>query len=213
MSHLEAVIFDHDGVLVDSEPIAHEIWCDILDEAGVRYDRAEVHGFVGLTDPDAHATMADRPGMPPLDQFLAMYESRRDARFTEELRPFPDAYQTVRVLAAEGVPLGVATNAPRSLLEMSLDLTGLGRYFQVKVARTDVPRGKPAPDVYLEAARLLATAPDRCLAIEDSMTGARAAAAAGMRVVTIARNGEAPGEFSSIRELDADLIMVWLGLR
>jgi HAD superfamily hydrolase (TIGR01509 family) len=211
MSTPAAVVFDHDGVLVDSEPIALDVWCRILDERGVPYQRSEVESLVGLTDPDAHARMADRPGMPALAEFMDEFEYRRDNRFVDELRPFSDAWEAVRTLAGEGIPLGVATNATRALLELSLEITGLGRYFDATAARTDVPHGKPAPDVYLEAARRLGIEAHRCLAIEDSATGAEAAAAAGMRVVTVARQGIGPEGFASIASIDAGLILTWMG--
>ena len=206
-----AVVFDHDGVLVDSEPIALDVWCRILDERRVPYERSEIEAFIGLSDPDAHARIADRPGMPGLEEFIDEFEQRRDARFERELRPFPDAWEAVRHLAGVGVPLGVATNATRDLLRLSLEITGLGRYFEATAARTDVPNGKPAPDVYLEAARRLGVSPRRCLAIEDSATGAASAAAAGMRVVTVARRGVGPAGFASIPSIDADVILTWMG--
>lgn len=209
-----AVVFDHDGVLVDSEPIALEVWCRILDEHRVEYEPHEVEAFVGLTDHDAHARFADRLGMPDFPTFISEFERRRDARFVGELQPFPDAAETVRTLSAEGIPLGVATNATRSLLELSLDVTGLGRYFEATAARTDVARGKPAPDVYLEAASRLGVPPHLCLAVEDSATGAVAAAAAGMQVLTISRDGSwLSTDFAAASAIDAGLILTWLGLR
>ena len=208
-----ALVFDHDGVLVDSEPIAIDVWCTILNERGVRFERSEVEAMVGLTDAAAYALLAGRPGLPAFPDFLDEFERRRDARFEAELRPFPDAWESVRTLAAEGIPMAVATNATRELLELSLGITGLGRYFDTTVARTDVVNGKPAPDVYLEAASRLGVEPSRCMAIEDTSTGAQAAAAAGMRVVTVARNGSGLPGYASMPAIDADSILSWMGLR
>jgi HAD superfamily hydrolase (TIGR01509 family) len=208
-----AVVFDNDGVLVDSEPIALDVWCELLDEHGVGYEPREVDALVGLTDPAAHAQFAGRRGMPALQPFLVEFEERRNARFRRELRPFPDAWDAVRQLAAEGVRLGVATNATRDVLELTLAITGLDRYFEAAVARTDVAAGKPAPDVYLAAAARLGVDPSRCLALEDSPTGAAAAAGAGMRVVTVARDGHSFGGYASVPSIDAELILSWMGLR
>ena len=213
MSLPEAVIFDHDGVLVDSEPIALGVWRSILDEHAVEYRTHEIEAMVGLTDAASHASMAGRPGMPGFEEFIVEFEQRRDARFVEKLRPFPDAAEAVPALAFEGIPLGVATNATRKLLELSMSLTGLGRYFSASAARTDVAEGKPAPDVYLAVAAALGIAPAACIAVEDSATGAAAARSAGMRVVTVARTGSPPPGFASVPAIDAELLLTWMGRR
>jgi HAD superfamily hydrolase (TIGR01509 family) len=114
-------------------------------------------------------------------------------------------------LAAEGIPLAVVSNSPRRRLDSALEVSGLGRYFTVSVSADDVARPKPHPDPYLRAAELLGIAPGAVVAVEDSPTGAASAAAAGMRVVTVDRGGGHVGPLASVTEVDAGLILTWLG--
>jgi len=105
-------------------------------------------------------------------------------RYREQLPLVPGAVDAVRRLAARW-PLGVASSSNRELIDLVLELSGLAQFFRVTLSSEEVPRGKPAPDVYLEATRRLGVPPERCAAVEDSRNGIRAAKAAGMRVVAI----------------------------
>ena len=125
------------------------------------------------------------------------------ASFDRGLRVFPDAAECVAALAFDGVPLGVASTSRRDRLDLTLGRSGLARYFQATVAGDEVPRGKPAPDVYLAAAERLGVRPVDCLAIEDTGLGAAAAMAAGMRVIGVAR---VPGEVGRLLGAGAGLV-------
>lgn len=208
---MRAVVFDCDGVLVDSEPVALGLWRDLLDEYRTPYDPAEVAALVGISDPDAHGRFAGRPGMPSRDVFLAEFARRRAEGFRRHLMAFPDAAEAVPELAAAGIPMAVASNAPREALDLALEVSRLGRYFPVAVSSEEVERPKPAPDVYLDAATRLGVDPADCLAVEDSVAGAAAAAAAGMRVVTVARSGLPIDGHAFVMNIDASTILTWLG--
>jgi HAD superfamily hydrolase (TIGR01509 family) len=106
--------------------------------------------------------------------------------------------------------MAVASSSRRHALEGKLELTGLDRYFDVIVGGDEVPHGKPAPDVYLEAARRLGVSAADCLAIEDADLGAASAVAAGMRVVMILRNGSISSKYASVSEITADVINSWM---
>jgi HAD superfamily hydrolase (TIGR01509 family) len=123
---------------------------------------------------------------------------------------FDDAADTVRSLAAQAVTMAVASSSRRHALEGKLELTGLDRYFDVIVGGDEVDHGKPAPDVYLEAAARLGVAPTACLAIEDADLGAQSAAAAGMRTVMVLRDGSVSPRYASVTEITADLISAWM---
>jgi HAD superfamily hydrolase (TIGR01509 family) len=134
--------------------------------------------------------------------------------YRERLPLLPGARKAVERLADRG-PLGLATSSNRPILELVLELAGLTEYFQVTVSSEEVGRGKPAPDVYLEAARRLGVAPELCAAIEDSHNGIRSAHAAGMRVIAIPNREFPPDEESlgladvvldSLEELSPELV-------
>jgi HAD superfamily hydrolase (TIGR01509 family) len=123
---------------------------------------------------------------------------------------FDDAVATVRSLAAQGTTMAVASSSRRHALDGKLALTGLNRYFDVMVGGDEVEHGKPAPDVYVEAARRLGIPPADCIAIEDADLGAESAAAAGMRAVMIRRDGSISADYASVTEITADLISAWM---
>ena len=219
-----AVIFDCDGVLADSETLVVSAWIDVLCRHGYRPTERDVAACFGITDVDCYALVvasAREAGVELPRWSLIEREARAliELRYPHELRAFPDATEAVRALAMEGLPLAVASSSPRWRLDMTLELLGLARYFDQTVAGDDrrhgePMRGKPAPDLYQEAARLLGVDAGSCIAIEDSANGARAATAAGMRVIVVARPGAplVPGA-ASVSELDAELIFTWLGMR
>jgi len=185
-----AVIFDCDGVLVDSEPHSAVAWMAVLGPRGHRATAADVAACTGLgyTGTYAHLAAVDPAvPLPPAEELWPDLLAALAASFEEGLRVFPDAAACVTALAFEGVPLGVASSSRRERLELTLERSGLDRYFQATVSSDDVEQGKPAPDVYLLAAVRLGVRPHDCLAIEDTGRGAVSAVAAGMRVLGVAR--------------------------
>lgn len=207
---IRAVVFDCDGVLVDSEPLADEIWGRVL--AGYGYEMTIDDGTAcrGTSEATTHAYFAERADVPPFDAFMAELDAIRVPVYEERLVAFDDAVDTVRLLAAEGVVMAVASSSRRHALEGKLVLTGLDRYFDVIVGGDEVTHGKPAPDVYLEAARRLGVPPSECLAIEDADLGAESAKVAGMRTIMVRRDGSLSSHHTTVTEISAALINAWM---
>ncbi len=207
-----AVVFDCDGVLVDSEGLVGEIWGTELARRGVRLTAEDGEECRGRTDPDCYEILARERDLPPWEEFDAAVRETTEARYRSELRPFPDAADAAAALAFRAIPLAVASSSPRWRLDLALEVTSMARYFEATVSGDDVARGKPAPDIYLAAAAGLGVDPGACLAVEDAAAGADAAAAAGMRVVVVQRPGApvVPGH-AAVSELDPELLLTWLG--
>lgn len=209
---IRAVIFDCDGVLVDSEPLAAEAWRRVLVRHGYTLTDEDVEYCRGLTVADMYPYLTSRADLPPFDDLLAYVDAVRGPLYADHLEAFPDAVATVQALALDGVPLAVASSSRRRLLIDKLERFDLLRYFQAIVGGDEVDRGKPAPDVFLTAAERLGVAPDNCLVVEDATTGAEAAVAAGMRVVIVHRGGKLVVGHASVSTIDATLIRSWMGL-
>jgi HAD superfamily hydrolase (TIGR01509 family) len=187
---LAAAIFDCDGTLVDSEPLARVAWERSLAPHGYEIDDAEYAGLIGRPYAQVHGFFAERiPGLEPLDAFWDGYSTRLFELIDAELVTFDDALETVRGLAARGVAVAVASSSPRARLDRTLARAGLSGVFPVSVAGDEVEHGKPAPDMFLAAAARLGVEPGRCAVIEDSAPGVAAALAAGMTTVGVARDG------------------------
>jgi HAD superfamily hydrolase (TIGR01509 family) len=179
----DAVIFDCDGVLVDSEILAVEVELALLGELGLPYEeRAFKARFLGMHDlafRDAiDADCRARTGAPLPAGFLDEVHARRRRAVSERLREVSGAAAAVGALA---LPKAVASSTGAAFLQRKLALTGLWPLFDPHAYSADlVPNGKPAPDIFLYAAEAIGVAPARCLALEDSANGVRAAVAAGM---------------------------------
>jgi HAD superfamily hydrolase (TIGR01509 family) len=186
----QAVIFDCDGTLVDSEPLARIAWERSLAPYGYAIDDAEYAGLIGLPYPKVHGFFADRiPALAGPDPFWDAYSGALFELIDTALEPFDDALETVRELRARDVAVAVASSSPRARLNRTLARAGLADAFAVTVAGDEVARGKPAPDMFLAAAERLGIAPAHCAVIEDSAPGVAAGLAAGMRTVGVARDG------------------------
>ena len=207
---VNAVVFDCDGVLVDSEPIADEVWALVLAERGYTMAAEDAVACLGTSEPTTYAYYARRADVLPYEEHMAAIDEIRIPVYEERLEVFPDAFDTVRSLAAQGIPMAVASSSRRPDLDSKLALTGLDRYFDAFVGGDEVEHGKPAPDVYLEAARRLGVSPSDCIAIEDAEHGAAAAVAAGMRAVMVRRNGSISPSHATVSEVTADLITAWM---
>jgi HAD superfamily hydrolase (TIGR01509 family) len=182
---IDAVIFDLDGVLIDSEQVWDTAREQLVRERGGRWHNRAQRDMMGMSSNEWSRYMHNELGLPEAAAEINDEVVRRmTGLYREHLPLLPGAREAVERLA-EGRPLGLATSSNRPILELVLELAGLEEYFQVTVSSEEVGRGKPAPDVYLEAARRLGVAAVRCAAIEDSHNGIRSAHAAGMRVVAI----------------------------
>jgi len=185
MTTFDLVIFDCDGVLVDTETINNEVISQLLNEAGLEMSPEEVaRRTTGLAYSEMWEMFEDEvPGSLPVDieeQQLTL----ESERFRKELLPIPGVVETVRCLGAAGIPMCVASNGTREKMVVTLEVTGLAGYFGDKFYGVDqVAYGKPAPDIYLLAAQNMGVPPSRCVVIEDSYPGAQAGLAAGMTVL------------------------------
>jgi beta-phosphoglucomutase len=192
-----AVIFDMDGVLVDSEPLYDQATTLFLRDFGVEADSAFYDRLRGLTLPAVWGSLKDRYALPqPLAELAAESSRRLDLFFAElpGLEPMPGARELVAALRTEGVALAVASSSRRSRVELLLRRLGLEPAFAAVVSGDDVERGKPDPEIFLAAADRLDVAPARCAVLEDADRGVRAALAAGMRCVALDRGqGGQPG--------------------
>jgi HAD superfamily hydrolase (TIGR01509 family) len=182
---IEAVIFDLDGVLLDSEQLWDEAREQLARERGGRWHENAQRDMMGMSSPEWSRYMHDVIGLPePPEEISHEVVERLAKLYREHLPVVPGAREAVERLAARW-PLGLATSSNRELIDLALELLGVQHLFKATVSSEEVLRGKPAPDVYLEAARRLGVEPTRAAAIEDSENGILAAKAAGMRVIAI----------------------------
>jgi HAD superfamily hydrolase (TIGR01509 family) len=180
---IEAVVFDLDGVVVDSEQVWDDVREQLVRERGGRWSESAQADMMGMSSPEWSRYLHEELGLPEPPEALNEEVVRRMlARYREDLPLLEGAVDAVRRLAGS-FPLAVASSSNRPLIEAVLQTAGIGDLFAAVVSSEEVARGKPAPDVYLEAARQLGVAPGRCAAVEDSSNGLRAAHAAGMRVL------------------------------
>jgi len=182
---IDAVVFDLDGVLLQSEEVWDAVRERYVRERGGRYDEEVQRAMMGMSAPEWSRYLHDEAGVweDPEDINRDVVERMLEA-YRHELPLLPGAEEAVR-RAAAAFPLGLASSSNRTIFEEVLELAGLAECFSATVSSEEVERGKPAPDVYLEAAQRLGVAPERCAAVEDSHAGIRSARAAGMRVVAI----------------------------
>jgi HAD superfamily hydrolase (TIGR01509 family) len=183
---IEAIIFDCDGVLVDSEPIVNRLFVEMLDELGYRLDYDQtLREFSGGTMAGRLASTERRFGWRAPADFTARFDERLSAAFERDLRPVPGVRE---VLATLSVPWCVASNGSHEDVRPRLGCAGLLADFDPPVfSATEVAAGKPAPDLFLLAAARLGARPERCVVVEDSVPGVRAGVSAGMPVLGLAR--------------------------
>lgn len=181
----DAVIFDLDGVLVDSEQLWNRAKEAVVREAGGRWRDDAPRAMMGMSSPEWSSYMHDELGVDhdPGEINLAVV-GRIERLYRSSLPLLPGAVDAVRGLDTRW-PLGLASSSNREIIDLVLELSGLADAFVATLSSEEVTRGKPAPDVYLEAARRINADVRRCVAIEDSSNGLRAAAAAGMAVIAV----------------------------
>ncbi|HEY4237346.1 MAG TPA: HAD family phosphatase [Gaiellaceae bacterium] len=198
----EAVVFDLDGVLLQSEEVWDAVRERYVREAGGRYDEEVQRAMMGMSAPEWSRYLHEEAGVreDPEDINRDVVERMLDA-YRRELPLLPGAVEAVR-RTAESLPLALASSSNREIFEAVLNLAGIADCFSATVSSEEVARGKPAPDVYLEAARRLGAEPERCAAVEDSHAGIRSAKSAGMRVVAIP-NASYPPDDEALELADA----------
>jgi HAD superfamily hydrolase (TIGR01509 family) len=212
---IDAVVLDLDGVILETEALWNEVREGLTRERGGRWsDRAQAD-MMGMSSIEWSRYLHDELGvLEPPEEISREVVRRMAERYAEDLPLIDGAVDAVKRLAHRW-PLGLASSANRHLIDRALELSGLVFYFRATVSSEEVERGKPAPDVYLEAARRLGVEPTRCAAVEDSASGIRSAHAAGMLVVAIPnRDFPPPPEvleladvtLESIKELEPETI-------
>jgi HAD superfamily hydrolase (TIGR01509 family) len=193
-SVIEAVVFDLDGVIVDSEHVWDAAREALARERGGRWHEGAQQDMMGMSSVEWSRYMHDVIGLKdPPEEISAEVVRHLEATYREELPLIDGATEAVARLA-ERWPLAVASSSNRPIIDLVLELSGLDRFFLATVSSEEVPRGKPAPDVYLEAARRLGVDPERSAAVEDSRNGILSASAAGMLVVAIPNTRFPPDE-------------------
>jgi HAD superfamily hydrolase (TIGR01509 family) len=186
---IEAVVFDVDGVLIDSEPVWERVRRQFTADHGGRWPDDAQDRMMGMSTGEWSAYISADFGLAralPPARVAELVIAQMTAQYERHLPLLPGATDAVRALAGRW-PLAVASSAPAALIAVVLDASGLRPLFKAAVSSEEVPRGKPAPDVYLEAATRLGVAPGACAAVEDSSNGLRSAAAAGMAVIAVPR--------------------------
>jgi HAD superfamily hydrolase (TIGR01509 family) len=213
---IEAVVFDLDGVILESE----EMWDDVREcyvrARGGRYDADAQRAMMGMSSKEWSRYIHERLGVEATPaEINADVVELMVARYREHLPVVPGAREAVERMGG-AFPLGLASSSNRPLIDVVLELAQLGKHFRATVSSEEVAHGKPAPDVYVEAARGLGVPPERCVAVEDSHPGIRSAKAAGMFVVAIPNPHYPPDEdalaeagvvLTSIRDLTPDIIL------
>jgi HAD superfamily hydrolase (TIGR01509 family) len=189
-----AIVFDLDGVLIDSEQRWNGAKEALVRETGGRWRDDAPSVMMGMSSPEWAAYLRDDLAVPMEGEEISREVVRRmEEGYRQELPLLPGASEAVRALAARW-PLGLASSANRELIDLVLELADFGDAFRVTVSSEEVERGKPAPDVYLAAARGLGVEPAACVAVEDSSNGLRSAAAAGMTVIAVPNPHYPPAE-------------------
>jgi HAD superfamily hydrolase (TIGR01509 family) len=183
---LEAVIFDLDGLMVDSEPLAYQAWQMVLQSIGRDLDDATYSKMVGLRLEESSSLLKQALGLPFSSSELAAKKEVYLAKICEQgIPPMPGLDEIVSAIERRSIPWGVATSSRRSYAIDILDQLDLLDSCQAIAGGDEVPKGKPSPDLYLLAAARLNMLPKACLALEDSVPGAKAALSANMTVVGV----------------------------
>ena len=191
---IEAVVFDLDGVLLQSEEVWDAVRERYVRERGGRYDEEVQRAMMGMSSPEWSCYLHEDAGVPDSpDRINRDVVERMLEAYRHELPLLPGAVEAVR-RTAETFPLALASSSNREVFEAVLGLAGIADCFRATVSSEEVERGKPAPDVYLEAARRLGVPPENCAAVEDSHAGIRSAQSAGMRVLAIPNASYPPDE-------------------
>ncbi|MFI0261478.1 HAD family hydrolase [Streptomyces sp. NPDC017056] len=209
----DLIIFDNDGVLVDSEPISNTIMAGYLTELGhpTSYEES-IRDYMGAAMHRVHDLVKERTGQLLPEDFEATLHSRVFEAFERELEPVAGVDEVLGKLTADGTPYCVASSGSHERIRVGHRKTGLEEWFEEEwiFSSQDVGKGKPAPDLFLHAAREMGVAPERCAVIEDSPLGVQAAVAAGMDVYgftamtpaeKLTAAGAVTGLFASMAEL------------
>ena len=210
---LRHVIFDCDGVLVDSEPISMRADVVLLKRYGIEISEAEAHHrFVGTTFQAMLDMMTDAHGVVFPEGLHEVKNRMVEEMYRSELQAVDGVVDVLEVLKAKGLSLSIGSNSPKARVELALELSGIAPYFDRIITYQDVKQGKPAPDIFLKAAERAGMAPVQCLVVEDSITGVTAGVAANMRTIGfVGTHCEPESHSTSLKAIGAAEII--LGMR
>ena len=201
------MIFDLDGVLIDSETAWNDARRELVEESGGSWRDDAQRAMMGMSSVEWSRYMHEELGVPmSAEAISAEVVKRLERLYRERLPLLPGAREAVVSLASRW-PLAIASSANRSIIALVLELAALSDCFPATVSSEEVAHGKPAPDVYLEAARRISCEPASCAAVEDSANGLRAAAAAGMAVIAIP-NRDFPPDAAALASADVVLASI-----
>lgn len=204
IAEIRAVVFDLDGVLLDSEPLHFRAARRVFAERGKVLTEAEYRLWIGRGTSDTWtAWKAEYRFAEEVSELIARDEEARREEIRRGVDPIPEAAALARDLAARSLPLAIASSSTLETIDAELAAVGLSEIFPLRVSGEEVERGKPAPDIYLRAAERLGLPPRACLAIEDSPAGVRAASAAGLTCIAVPTPWTCDGDFS---EADVTLL-------
>jgi len=190
----DAVIFDLDGVLADSERLWSEAKEALTRETGGTWRDEAPAAMLGMSSPEWSRYLHDELGVPlEPGEITSRVVARMVVLYRERHPVYPGAPESVRAISARW-PVGLASSANREIIELFLEVSGLAGRFAATVSSEEVAHGKPAPDVYIEAARRIGVPASGCVAVEDSSNGLRSAAAAGMMVIAVPSPDYPPAE-------------------
>lgn len=195
----KAFIFDMDGVIIDSEPIHFEVDRLTAKHFGVDMTQEDLERFVGMTNPEMWTIIRQEHGIPHTVDEIIAFQSVRKRQYLDEadIGPIPGIVELLEELRKHRIAIGLASSSPRSFIEAVLGKFGIRGYFSCVVSGEEVPAGKPAPDIYLEAARQLDVPPEQCVVLEDSRNGVLAAKRAGMRCIGYANPNSGQQDLSA----------------
>ncbi len=196
----EAIIFDMDGLLVDSERVWHIAEDEVFASRGLDYTDELRASIIGLRMDEFMARLQAHFRIEePLADLTAEVNANMLRMIPTMVQSQPGAVELLQLVQQRGWPLAIASSSPMAIIDATLRSQGWDEVFRLRCSADNVARGKPAPDVYLQAAKLLGVAPQRCLALEDSPNGARAAVAAGMTCYAVPdRSHSQPDAFTGI---------------
>jgi len=180
---LKTILWDMDGTLIDSEPAHEKAFHDALNSLGVSVPANAHDEMLGSSFVEVHQKVVELTG---LDITLEAWRTEKWQHYkacSKSITPLKNTQAILDAFTAKGIPMALVSNSSRDEVNLNLEVTGLAHYFQLTISRDDVDNGKPAPDCYLAAAMALSLSADECLVVEDSVTGAKAGLAAGMKTL------------------------------
>jgi HAD superfamily hydrolase (TIGR01549 family) len=184
---LKAVIFDMDGVLIDSEPFHLVVNEKIFADLGINLSEDEYHSYIGTTHKDMWRTIKERHNLPQSVPELVNMQVSGNINYIKEEDIEPIKIKGVAELlfkiASENIKIGIASSSPTEVIELVINKLNISNYFSAIVGGEEIERGKPSPDIFLKASKRLNTDPSECIVIEDSKNGVLAAKAAGMKCI------------------------------